>query len=314
VLRSNVCIAVPTFRRPQLLRELLVSLCRQEGVTEHRVEIVVFDNDRAGTAREVVSGFEFEAPVPLYYVKVDEPGLSMVRNAALAFARERFEFLAMIDDDETAGRRWLLELLRVQQATGADAVFGRVDRDLPADAPRWIRAGKFLKAPTFADGAPIIHGSTSNCLLKLTSPAAAGLQFDVRLNEAGGEDELFFGQLRLGGGRLVYAAQAIVHDRVQPQRLSARYILFRSFRNGNTAWFCDARMYGTLSVMVIRIAKALAKIGSGIVGLIPRGLARGRTGLVEALQDVARGAGTLAGLCGVLVLEYGRSAKDEASR
>src|SRR5687768_8138920 len=76
--------------------------------------------------------------LPVTSTVVEEPGISAVRNAILAEARDGgADFIAMIDDDETASPGWLAELLRIQAAFDADVVGGPVLRDMPETLPLW---------------------------------------------------------------------------------------------------------------------------------------------------------------------------------
>ena len=306
-MTPDVCLVVTTYRRPNLLRRALDGVRRQVDVEPDRVTVVVLDNDPDESARVVVEELAAPFPFPLEYLVVRERGLSHVRNAALAVARARAPFLALLDDDEIPEPQWLAELLRVQSKTQADAVSGPVLAVVPASAPAWIRRGAFYDMPRFRDGSPLSDGCTGNALLSLRAPALNGLGFDPAFNAAGGEDQFFFRELLARGGRMAYAADAVASEHVVPSRLCAAYILRRAFRRGNTLWYCDLRIHGTASAIVRRIGKAFARTALGLASLPLRLAVRGRTGAVESLVDIARGAGMLAGVCGVLFLEYDRS-------
>ncbi|MDB4872877.1 MAG: glycosyl transferase, partial [Gemmatimonadales bacterium] len=308
--RSNdprrICVGVPTYRRPEMLAHLLDGISAQTlGSTAH-VEIAVFDNDPERSAEAVTRRAEGTLPFPVHYVPVPEPGLSMVRNAALGFALPRFDYLAMIDDDEFPEPQWLDALLRVGAELEADAVIGPVRMILPARAPRWIVQGNFFDLPMQRDRALLGEGYTGNCLLKLATIAALDLSFDRDCNLAGGEDQLFFRQLAARGGRIAFAAAAVASEAVLPERVCVRYLIGRHLRRGNSAWICDAKLRGTFAVMSIRAAKGAARIALGALVLVPRSLLRGRAGLVGSLCDIARGAGMLAGCFGIIVLAYKR--------
>ncbi|HTW86147.1 MAG TPA: glycosyltransferase [Candidatus Sulfotelmatobacter sp.] len=305
-MTPDVCLVVPTYRRPKLLRCALAALRHQTDVEHARVTVVVLDNDPEESARAVVREAAALLPFAIEYLVVRERGLSNVRNAALAVARARAPFLAMLDDDEIPEPQWLAELLRVQSLTDAAAVSGPVLALVPASAPAWIRRGAFYDMPRFHDGAQLRDGCTGNALLRLRAPALNEIGFDPAFNAAGGEDQFFFRELLARGGEIVYAANAVATEQVMPNRLCAAYILRRAFRRGNTLWYCDLRILGTARVIAMRVAKALFWVTFGLASLPVRLAVRGRTGAVEALVDFARGAGMLAGAFGVLFLEYDR--------
>jgi glycosyltransferase involved in cell wall biosynthesis len=290
-----------------MLGRLLEGLARQAGLPgDQKIEILVIDNDACASARAVVAAHAGSIPFPVRYDCVAEPGLSVVRNHALAVARERFALLAMIDDDEVPEPQWLQELLATQISTGATAVVGPVPRELPRHAPQWIARGEFFRLRRVPDKTIVNDGYSGNCLLDLAAPQMADMAFDPAFNTAGGEDQFFFRSLVKRGGRIAYAARAIAREEVGPERLSLRYLLKTEFRKGNTLWFCDARLHATPSARLLRLGKGLARVMLGAAALIPRTAMRGKTGMVESLCDIARGFGTLGGCCGVIYLQYRR--------
>jgi succinoglycan biosynthesis protein ExoM len=305
VRRRAVCVAVPTFRRPELLERVLGGLARLTIPADVDLSVVVLDNNPQPEARDAVERIRRGFPFDLTHAHVAEPGLSSVRNFALTRAREGFDFLAMIDDDEMPHHRWLAELLRVQQETLADAVVGPVPRIVPRDAPRWLREGGFFELPVFPDRTLIKDGYSGNCLLRVASINRLGLAFDPALNFAGGEDLLFFRQLHAAGAKLAYARRAVAEEFVGAERLSASYILKLNFRRGNTLSLCDRHLGGVRAVAV-RPLKACARIALGSAMLAPKTIRRGRSGAVAALCDIALGLGALAGLVGYTYNAYGR--------
>lgn len=300
----DICLVVTTYKRPRLLRTVMASLGRQTGIAADRVTVVVLDNDPEETARRVVDEIAGSLPFAVGYAVCPRPGIVNVRNAALAIGREQAPFLIMLDDDEVPEPQWLAELMRVQAETRAEAVIGPVPRLVPESAPAWIRRGAFYDIPTFADGELLDDGCTGNSVFWLESPAFEGLRFDSAFDNAGGSDQFFFRQLLARGGVVAYAANALAPEHVLPQRLCMTYILRRAFRRGNTLWYCDLRIHGTAAKMALRLCKALGRIGLGVVTIGPRTVVRGKTGIVEAMVDVARGLGTMAGLFGVVFQEY----------
>ncbi len=174
----RVCIAIPTYRRPMLLDRLLTGIATLNVPPDTAVEIVVVDNDPLESARALVAARTTAFRFPLAYEPVAEPGLSSVRNFALTYANGRCALLAMIDDDEAPQPQWLAELLRVREATGADAVVGPVPHLLPSEAPRWLREGPFFDLPVYADQESMTDGYSGNCLLSVDAVARLGLRFD----------------------------------------------------------------------------------------------------------------------------------------
>lgn len=302
---ARICIAIPTFRRPELLTRLLDGIAHLSLPTvDGTVDVLVVDNDPDRSAERVVSDARPASPFPLHYAHVATRGLSTVRNYALSLARTTFDLLAMIDDDEVPEPQWLSELVRVQRVTGADAVVGPVPPILPVDAPPWVVEFRTNELPRHGDCSFINEGWSGNCLLHVGKIAAAGLAFDPSLNLAGGEDQLFFRQMLAGGGKIAYAANATAWEEMPLARRSVGFIILRSFRRGNTLAFCDRRLHGSTHVLALRALKGCGLIVLGVAKAMPMTARRGRAALVACSSDVARGAGMLAGLAGFTYRAY----------
>jgi glycosyltransferase involved in cell wall biosynthesis len=302
---ARVCVAVPTFRRPVTLDALLTGLVEQRVAAGTSVEVVVLDNDPAGSAAELVAARQAGFPFALHYEHVAQAGLAMVRNRALTFAAERFTHIAMIDDDEVPAADWLAHLVRAAEQSGADAVVGPVEPILDAGAPPWIRDLRARETPRHPDGALLRDGWSCNALVSTAAVARLHLAFDPALNFAGGEDQLFFRQLLAAGGSIAFAAGAGVRESLAAERLTVRFNLRRAFRRGNSLSFCERRLNPTARMAAVRSVKAAALIGLGLLRM-PVGAARDESALVRYACDIARGAGMLAGLVGRTYEAYAR--------
>ena len=226
----EVSIIVPTFCRPDGLRDTLESCLGQRTDLGLPFEIVVVDNAPDASARPIVAGLQ-AGKVPIRYVHEPRPGISHARNAGFAQARGRL--LALIDDDEQASPDLLAHLTRAQRHYGADVVFGPV---YPKFEPRPERYVGFLEqfytyTLTRPTGSPVGERSTNNALVRQACLRTAA-PFDVDLGLTGGEDTLFFRQLRADGARFVWCAEAFVTERIPPERTSWSYVWRRSFQRG----------------------------------------------------------------------------------
>ena len=290
---KRICLAIPTFQRVQYLRNLLKAISELSALPDtYELSILIVDNDPQASAREIVNAELEHFPYKLRYEHCPSVGLCNVRNFILTYAKRHADFIAMLDDDELPERQWLKELLRVGEATSADAVVGPVPAILPEDAPRWLRAFRETEHPRFSDCQRLQDGWTSNCLVSIMRIVDSGLSFDPSLNFIGGEDQLFFRQLIRMGGAIVYAENAVVWEIMPEGRRRLLFILKRSFRRGNSLAMCDARMNGDSAQLFVRAAKGVFAIALGIMTLAP--------------FEIARGAGMLTGLFGFSYQAYKR--------
>lgn len=300
----NVAVCALTFRRPRGLASLLESLAQLENPGPNcRVRVVIVDNDPEQSARQAVEGAATTMPWEIEYATEARRGIPFGRNRAVAVAGQA-DFVAFLDDDEIACREWLAELLRVQRATGADVVTGVVLPDFEVDPPTWIVDGDFFERRRFPTGHRLPYARTSNVLIAAPVIAAAGpAPFAEALALNGGDDTHFFMRAHDQGFSIVWADDAVVHETIPASRLSARWLLMREYRRGNTLSLCLRDLHDSPGRRVQRVGRGLLEIGRGVgQGLI--GALRGRAAMMHGLKHAWFGAGLLVGLVGVQYDEY----------
>ncbi|GAA0869732.1 glycosyltransferase family 2 protein [Brevundimonas basaltis] len=229
---ADVAIIVPTLRRPQSLERALRSLFAQTGVADRVSAIVVVDNDPSGSAEGGVEALRTLSPWPLFYVHAPRPGVATARNAGLAATDARL--IAFLDDDEAASPLWLGSLIKAQETTGADAVFGPITGRAPEAEP-WLKPylerffGREGPAQTGLVDEP--YGCGNSLMVRAT--ALPGSEpFDPGSDQVGGEDDALFAALRDRGGRFGWAADAWVEEFAPAHRATLAYALARAFAYG----------------------------------------------------------------------------------
>jgi succinoglycan biosynthesis protein ExoM len=291
---SRVAFCVATYGRPAQLAALLDALARLDTTDTGPLLLAVADNDAAGSARAVVDAARTKLPFPVVYDVEPERNISLARNRAVRLALDRgAEWLAFIDDDEVPRREWLAELLRVQRATGADIVTGPVVAHPPEGTPRWLR-GAFTRDRGLPAGTPVPLAETANALV--ARAVAEGIAFEPQFGLSGGGDSRFFLRARLGGARIVWAADAVVEEDVPPSRARLGWLLRRSFREGNGGAFVDRGVLPAVRWVPRRVAAAGAHLVMGL-GLLFVSPARG-------LRLLAHAVGSLVGTLGIRYFEY----------
>lgn len=234
-------IVIPSYRRPEPLARAIASCIAQQGVAGS-FEIVVVDNDAAGSARAVVAAMAKTSAVSIRYVGESRPGISHARNSGVANAAGHY--LAFLDDDEEADPGWLAAFLATIRRCGADAVIGPVYPRFPAGAPAidTYRRQVFTRDANLPTGTALARWSgIGNTLLDKERCFLTDQPFDPRLGLAGGEDTVFLRQLFRRGGKIVWCAEAAAWETVAVDKLASRFLLRRAFRGGQTTTFvCTA--------------------------------------------------------------------------
>ena len=120
---KKVAVCIATYRRPEGLSRLLISLQNLEFKISAppKWHVIIIDNDREGSARKVFEEMRPSFPVPIEYHIEQTKGIASARNAAVKHVQD-FDFVALVDDDEVAEPTWLDELLSVQSQYQANFV------------------------------------------------------------------------------------------------------------------------------------------------------------------------------------------------
>jgi succinoglycan biosynthesis protein ExoM len=212
------------------LAAVLDDLSRQTLVP---MEVVVVDNDADGSAATVVDAHRRSGPpFALHYAVQPLKNIALTRNRTVEMAAG--EWMAFIDDDERAPPEWLARLDAAATAYAADGVLGPVEPLVPAEAPAWIRRGKFYDFPRMASGkvVPPNRLRFGNVLLRGRLMREIDICFDPAYGLTGGEDGDLLSRLALAGARIVWCDEAVVCEPIEHSRLSLAWLLRRSLRGG----------------------------------------------------------------------------------
>ncbi len=321
-----VVVAVLTYRRPGDLAEVLPLLVSQAGALGRGASVLVVDNDPSGSARELVGAHPGAA-----YVHEPAPGIAAARNRALDQATASgAALLVFVDDDERPVPGWLALLVGTWEATGAAAVVGPVASRFEVPLSPWVEAGGFFERRRPATGTRVDVAATNNIALDLAVVGRAGIRFDERFGLSGGSDTLFSRQLHASGASMVWCDEALVLDVVPAARTTARWVLARALRSGNS-WartslaLAAAHDHPAAKLAVAQVRLLLrggVRTAAGgaqlLAGLVRSALAgpSGGGGLraqARGARTLARGLGMLGGAAGWTYREYRRPAAGRVS-
>lgn len=244
-MSPQASVIIPTYDRPQFLREAVASIRAQEGGLDF--EVIVVDNKPSGALHEYVAGVGAEPGPPVRYLAEPRPGLTAARHAGARVAQA--EILAYVDDDILAAPGWLAALLRPYLDPRVACVGGRILPQWEAEPPSWL--AEFPKAfHSLLDYGPALRElSPAECLW--------GGNFSIRkqvLVQVGGFHPDYFadrslswysgdgecgllGKVQGAGYKIVYAPQAAVRHRISAERLTEAYLRRRAFDFGIEAGY-----------------------------------------------------------------------------
>lgn len=257
---AEVTVCICTFRRNDVV-QTIESLSRQVVPPDLRLTILVIDNDDEPSAAARVDAASAQCPWPVGYLHAPSRNISIARNAALGAVATRW--MAFIDDDETAVEDWIARLWGARDL--GEAIFGPSLARYPEGTPDWGTACDFHSS-TPAKKRPLETGYSGNVLLDLDFVRAKKMHFALELGRSGGEDTIFFMQLRQNGGRLHYVEEAIVYEHPSLQRISMRWVLKRKYRAGQTHAMMELirNPNSRAPIVASSAAKTLASLGAGL--------------------------------------------------
>jgi hypothetical protein len=242
----------------------------------------------------VVEAARTSVAVPLVYAVAPSPGISQARQTAVGAAGD-VGAIAFIDDDERPVDGWLDELVACRARTGAAIVFGPVEPAYEEPPPDWVVRGRFFDAHSFPDDAAMNFAYSGNALVLAELLHRYG--FDDRYGLSGGEDTHLFMRAHLDGHRIVWCSAARVRESVPPERTTAKWLVSREFRRGNTLSLCLLDLEDSPRRRLKRVAHGGLRIALGAARLVLLG-PRGKHARVAALREMAFGAGLIVGLSG----------------
>ena len=194
--------------------------------------IIVVDNDRNESARDVVQSFANDVSVDVSYCVEPVQNIALVRNRAVANGEG--EFVALIDDDEIPSERWLSALFTTYEKTRADGVLGPVLPHFSDEVPDWFkRAGiyDFRKRPPTGSKLRWQECRSGNALIRREVVQSLPGPFREEFG-TGGEDQDFFRRAMEQGREFVWCDEAEVHEIIQPSRYDRRALLSRALLRG----------------------------------------------------------------------------------
>ena len=229
----HVSVCICTFKRPTLLRRLLVELDSQQGEGLFTYSVVVVDNDHQQSAMATVQDFASSSKLLIKYCVEPKQNIPMARNRAVENAVG--DFIAFIDDDEFPVKNWLVTLLNACSTYDVDGVQGPVRRYFDEEPPNWIKRGTFYERPTYPTGLMIdwAKGRTNNLLVK--KKIFLGELLPFRPEFVTGEDQDFIRRMINKGYRFVWCNEAVVHEVVPPIRWKRSFMLRRALLQGCTS-------------------------------------------------------------------------------
>ncbi len=231
-MADHITVCICTYRRPQLLRDLLQKVIEQETGGHFTLSIAVCDNDTERSAEGTVAEFQKTTAVPISYSCEPDQNIARARNRVLESARGNF--VAFIDDDEFPAADWLRQMFNLCESDKKiSGVLGPVRPHFEEEPPAWIVRGRFCERPEHPTGRVMKWNEcrTGNVLFRRSILHERAEPFKPHFG-TGGEDMDFFRRMIAEGNLFLWCAEAVVYEVVPPARLTRAYMLKRALLRG----------------------------------------------------------------------------------
>lgn len=227
----HISVCICTFQRPEYLENLLNDLLQQITNGLFFFSIIVVDNDQAESARKIVESIKKKSQIKIEYHVEPVQNISLARNKAVQHADG--EFVAFIDDDEFPVKKWLLLHFKAIHQFQCDGILGPVIPFYEIEPPAWVKKGSFYNRPVHDDGIVLKWNETrtGNAFLKREIFFKCENKFKPELG-SGGEDREFFRRMIEQGYIFKWCNEALVYERIPPERLKRSFMLRRALLRG----------------------------------------------------------------------------------
>ncbi len=254
--KAHISVCICTYKRPQLLRRLLIELERQVTDQLFSYSVTIVDNDAEQSARGTVESFRAASRMVIDYHHEPVQNIALARNKAVQ--NSAGDFVAFLDDDEFPVPTWLLSLYMTCRTHNADGVLGPVKPHFETDPPAWIVKGKICERKTHATGTVLRrYGDTrtGNVLLARKIFNGESQPFNPRFGRSGGEDVDFFRRMMEKGYTFIWCNDAVAYETVPAERLTRGYYLRRALLRGKVAFH-----HPPLKIKIAGIAKSVVAV------------------------------------------------------
>tara|TARA_E500000178_G_scaffold84858_2_gene83287 strand:- start:1784 stop:2662 length:879 start_codon:yes stop_codon:yes gene_type:complete len=292
-MKNKIFFCICTKNRKLKLFKNLISLRNLKDYLKYDIEIILVSNDKSNYV-DFLKRFKNKLKIDFY--KETFSGVVFPRNKILKILRKKnFDYAAFIDDDCIVDRDWLNSMINVLKKNKVDIVTG----------PQLSKSNNlFLKAieRDFKNGSKIKWASTNNVFFK-SSVIRNNLTFSNKLNETGGEDQLFFLSLFKIGKTFYWNSHAPVYEFRDQKRENLRWFIKRNLRYGTSAVIIYKSLYGNIVGYFVLFIKLINDLKRLAVCMI-KSLFFSKKNFYLFIMYKMRVIGLLIGLLGFQIKEY----------
>lgn len=270
ILETNIqaSIAIPTYRRPNLLIDAVESIVTQK--VPYHFEVLVLDNDCDSKLRESLANQFANTESSVRYIPVSDLGLHNGRNQAAIAAKG--EIVVFIDDDVIAPLGWLEAICAPFSDSQVGAVGGKTLPQWDALPPNWLKqvpddyfsllnlgdAPRAMQWPETPYGCNMAFRRELVLTLGGFPPDGVGGGW-IEWRRGDGETG-FTKRVYDEGYKVVYSPQAWLYHRIPAQRQTIEFVRRRAIKGAISSAYSEVRYFLPNKLLLpIQVAKHTVK-------------------------------------------------------
>jgi succinoglycan biosynthesis protein ExoM len=298
--QTLVALCVPTFKRPAILRQCLLAIGQLNFPAKLNTIIIVVDNDSDQTSKDVCNEVSPGLNQVLHYYVEPDRGLCSVRNCLLQKAMQhQADLIAFIDEDEMPHKEWLISIYNGLLNYSVDIATGPVISTKEITPPIDYEEGHKYKT-----GVTPRYISSNNVIFKKRLVSEMELTFDPYYNFIGGEDFDFFARANKLGCTAVWINEAVIFEKILPEREKFKYKLFRHYTGVINNILRYKKTYSSSAAWLHFMPKILGKLIGSVISLITAAFNKHSKNMEKSYAKLASGAGYIAGLLNITRERY----------
>jgi succinoglycan biosynthesis protein ExoM len=291
-MKNKVYFCICTKNRKLQLVKNFTSILSLKNFSKYNVEVVLVSNDFSSYG-EFLTRFRNKLKINFY--REVKSGVVYPRNKILKILRKKkFDYAAFIDDDCIFDKNWLTSMVDTIRENTVDVVTG----------PQKSLSSNFLLKVmdrNHPHGSNVRWASTNNVFFK-SNVIKNNINFNVKLNKTGGEDQLFFNELSKSGKLFFWNSRAIVYELKNNKRENFKWFYKRNLRYGASSIIIYRNLYGNFFgnfIIVIKLVKDFFELIKSLFKIFID-----KKYLILSLMYTIRILGTLMGFFGYQIREY----------
>tara|TARA_R110000782_G_scaffold160524_9_gene252590 strand:+ start:1895 stop:2809 length:915 start_codon:yes stop_codon:yes gene_type:complete len=298
--KNIIAICIATYNRPELLANCLDSISKIDLPENYKTIIIIVDNDKEKSAENTFNTCAKNISFDSHYFVEPDRGICSARNCLLDRALlNNASYIAFMDDDEQAHKKWLVNLIRGIEHYKCDVVVGPAIPFKGTSSP-----DTFEKDPKHPSGSKTRNISTANVLFNTRLIDELNLRFDRYFDFIGCEDHDFFDRAKKLGATATWVDDAATFEAITPERSTRRYLMFRHFTGGINVVMRFRRHHSLTHAWFRYLPKSIGKVIGAIYTLIIAAFVSRSANFDKSIVKFSNAVGYLFGLMNIVFERY----------